>query len=341
MTPIELANEADVEAILAIANRAAESTDANFATAPERLDDWLATHRATRATHPWLVARDRDRVVGFAKASVHRARGAYAWTAEVSVYVEPAAHRRGLGRALYGLLIPLLRAQGYVTLLAGIALPNDASVALHERAGFRACGAYHRVGFKRGHWIDVGYWEQHLALDHVPPGELWSVERVLPKVRAGLAGELAIERVGLDAPGVMDLIGELNAELDILYPEPGANFFRLDPDEVTGDRGAFLVARLDGEAVGCGAIRMMKAERAAELKRMYVPARWRGLGVSKAVLGALERQAKALGATRALLETGARQVAAVGLYERAGYARVTPFGEYAEAEHSLCMGKEL
>lgn len=159
---IRLAAREDLAAIVAISNLAAERTPANFATEPEPERQWLVTWEATRAHHPWLVAVERERVIGFAKSGPHRARGAYAWTAEVSVYIDPPAHGRGVGAALYARLIPLLRAQGYMTLLAGIATPNPASERLHERVGFVRCGTYHRAGWKLGAWHDVGYWELHL-----------------------------------------------------------------------------------------------------------------------------------------------------------------------------------
>lgn len=110
---------------------------------------------------------------GFAKASPHKARGAYAWAADVSVYVTKPG--RGLGRRLYEVLLETMRAQGFVTLVAGIALPNDASVGLHEAFGFRRCGTFSKVGFKHGAWRDVGYWQLQLNEAAVPPGEVLPV----------------------------------------------------------------------------------------------------------------------------------------------------------------------
>jgi phosphinothricin acetyltransferase len=175
---ITLADDADVPSILAISNWAAEHLAANFATEPETLASWRAVFEQTRALHPWLVARDEGRVIGFAKSGPHKSRGAYAWTAEVSVYVDPAAHRRGIGGALYDRMIPLLRAQGYVTLLAGITPPNPGSVGLHERFGFVRCGTYHKAGWKFGRWYDVGYWELQLCHDDGEPAPVRAVASV-------------------------------------------------------------------------------------------------------------------------------------------------------------------
>ena len=87
-------------------------------------------------THPWLVAEHGDRLTGFAYASPHRERAGYRWAADVTVYVDPASHRQGIGRALYGCLLDLLYRQGLWIACAGIGLPNDASVSLHESLGF-------------------------------------------------------------------------------------------------------------------------------------------------------------------------------------------------------------
>lgn len=178
VTTIELAAADDLSRIAALANRAAETGTANFATEPEPLDRWRQDWNDTRDTHPWLVAR-AGAVVGFAKASPHRSRGAYRWTAEMSVYIDEAWQGRRVGTALYRVLVPLLREQGYVTLLAGITGGHAASERLHERFGFVRCGTFHRAGWKLGAWHDVGYWELQLSPAGEPPSirtvrEVWT-----------------------------------------------------------------------------------------------------------------------------------------------------------------------
>jgi L-amino acid N-acyltransferase YncA len=121
------------------------------------------------ASHAWLVAEDADQVIGFAYGTPHRERDAYRWATEVSIYVDPRHHRRGAGRALYGELFALLGRRGYKLALAGIALPNEASVALHESFGFELIGIYRRIGFKRGAWWDVGWWRLQLGPQEGPP----------------------------------------------------------------------------------------------------------------------------------------------------------------------------
>jgi len=110
-------------------------------------------------------------LAGYAYASEHRERAAYRWAADVAVYIAPSHHRRGIGRALYRALLELLGRQGVQVACAGIALPNDASVALHEACGFELVGVYHRIGWKAGAWWDVGWWELELIVptDGPPP----------------------------------------------------------------------------------------------------------------------------------------------------------------------------
>src|SRR5688572_11801746 len=127
------------------------------------------------------------------------------------------------------------------------------------------------------------------------------------------SNSINVERADLASPAAGRLIAALNAELEGRYPEPGANHFRLDLDEVAEGRGAFFIATLDGEPVGCGAVRRID-EHSGEIKRMYVAPAARGRGVARRVLAALEAEAVALGLVRLVLETGARQVEAIALY---------------------------
>lgn len=120
---------------------------------------------------PWLLAERSGAPVGFAYASPHRARAAYRWACDVSVYLAAEERGRGTGRALYDVLLPLLRELGLVTAHAGITLPNDASVRLHERLGFAPVGVYRDVGFKHGSWHDTGWWRLALVSPPPSPGE--------------------------------------------------------------------------------------------------------------------------------------------------------------------------
>lgn len=150
---------------------------------------------------------------------------------------------------------------------------------------------------------------------------------------------VTLEQLPLAHADAQALIARLDAELTALYPEEGANHFRLDGSEVAAGRGAFLVARRAGRAIGCGAVRLVP--EGAELKRMFTLPDERGRGVGRAIVDELERVARKLGATRLVLETGVRQSEALALYARAGFVRIAPFGEYCSSPTSICLAKVL
>ena len=154
-------------------------------------------------------------------------------------------------------------------------------------------------------------------------------------------GTVDIRRSTLASPDAARLIAALNAELKATFPEPGATHFSLAGAEVAAGDGAFVVAYLGEVAVGCGAVRRLDGAT-AELKRMYVDPSVRGRGVGRALVEALEREARLLGTTRVVLETGTRLAPAIRLYEGMGYARIPLFGEYLSSpDTSLCFGKSL
>jgi L-amino acid N-acyltransferase YncA len=124
------------------------------------------------ASHAWLVAEREEVVVGYAYATPFNERPAYRWSAGVSVYVADGTRGRGVGRALYGALFDRLRARGFRMACAGITLPNEASVGLHERLGFRQVGINPEIGWKNGAWRDVGWYQLELApAGQGPPAE--------------------------------------------------------------------------------------------------------------------------------------------------------------------------
>jgi phosphinothricin acetyltransferase len=118
---------------------------------------------AIRAARPWLVADLEGTIAGYAYASGHRDRAAYRWATDVSVYVSADHRRRGVGRALYVAMLQRLTDQGFRMACAGIALPNPASIALHESLGFTPVGTYRDIGFKHGRWWDVSWWQRTLG----------------------------------------------------------------------------------------------------------------------------------------------------------------------------------
>jgi phosphinothricin acetyltransferase len=154
------AREDDFSEVCRIVNRYIESTSINFRCEPQEPAEWVAEWSATGRTHPWLVATEDEHVVGVAYAGPWKARSAYAWCAETTIYVAEGRHRSGHGAALYTELLRRLDEQGFRSALAVIALPNLASVAFHERFGYRAVGTLVSIGHKHGAWHDVGFWQR-------------------------------------------------------------------------------------------------------------------------------------------------------------------------------------
>jgi phosphinothricin acetyltransferase len=146
----------DAEAICTIYNHHVTDTVVTFEETPVPADEMA--RRIRESVHPWLVVEDGGSVAGYASASTWKARASYRHTVESSVYVDPRFQRRGHGRRLYEALLIELRARGVHCVLAGIALPNPASVALHERLSFVPAGVLREVGRKFDRWVDVGYW---------------------------------------------------------------------------------------------------------------------------------------------------------------------------------------
>jgi phosphinothricin acetyltransferase len=121
---------------------------------------------------PWLVAEDGDGMpAGYAYATRFRARPAYRFAVETTIYLAPAAQGRGIGRQLYGVLLDILTAQGFVHAIGAVTLPNPASVALHTALGFTATGSYPHVGYKQGQWTSVGLFHKPLMTLPDTPAE--------------------------------------------------------------------------------------------------------------------------------------------------------------------------
>ena len=150
---------------------------------------------------------------------------------------------------------------------------------------------------------------------------------------------LLVERATVDDPVAARLITELNEDIMATHAE-GSHFWSLTADDVTPGRGAFLVLSLDGDPVGCGAVRKLTDDE-AELKRMFVRPSARGRKLGAVLVDSLEAEARALGVTRLLLETALYLGPAVRVYERAGFSPIEQYGEYIGASDSYCMGKTL
>lgn len=158
--PVEAA---DVEAIRAIYAPIVEASHISFELEVPSREEMVRRVAEYTERLPWLVVVDNDQVMGYAYAAPHGDRGAYRWAVDTSIYLDPGIRGRGIGTILYTDLLERLRTLGYVSAFAGVALPNPASVALHQRVGFLATGSFPVAGFKLGRWIDVSLWRCGLA----------------------------------------------------------------------------------------------------------------------------------------------------------------------------------
>ena len=146
-------------------------TAVSFELEPPTVAEVAERIASAQARHAWLVLEEDGRVVGYAYANRFSARPAYRWSVEVSIYVERGRQRAGGGRRLYEALLERLAERGYRRAMAGMSLPNEASIAFHQALGFTLVGVYEGVGWKHGAWRDVVWMQRTIADGDDPPGE--------------------------------------------------------------------------------------------------------------------------------------------------------------------------
>ena len=176
---IRLATEADAEGMLEIYAPVVLDTEISFEERPPSVEEFRGRIGAVLERMPWLVCVAGEDIAGYAYATPFRTRAGYRWTAELTVYVRPAYHRRGVGRALYTALLQCLAAQGYCTAVAIISLPNTASVSLHEALGFHRTGVLESIGHKHGRWIDDDVWQMEIKPLTPDPPEPLSLQELI------------------------------------------------------------------------------------------------------------------------------------------------------------------
>ena len=179
---IRLAVINDAEQILDIYAPYVQNTTISFEDEVPTREEMERRIRHVLENNAWLVLEEDNKILGYAYASKHRERSAYRWSADVSIYVKGSSHRRGIGKALYTSLLEILKRQGYCNAYAGICLPNEKSVGIHEHFGFRKVAQYNKVGYKLGKWHDVGWWELFLKQHENEPGEPLPIKAVEPTV---------------------------------------------------------------------------------------------------------------------------------------------------------------
>ena len=166
---IRLATKQDAKEIQAIYAPIVENTVISFETEVPTVDEMQRRIETITQQYPWLVLEKDNDVLGYVYASPHRSRMAYQWSVDVTAYIHQNVRRMGVGRTLYTSMFEILKLQGYYNAFAGIALPNEGSVGLHEAMGFTPVGVYKNVGYKLDAWHDVGWWQLRILENNEIP----------------------------------------------------------------------------------------------------------------------------------------------------------------------------
>lgn len=166
---IRFAEPGDAGGVAAIYAPYCQSTTASFEDVPPTTEQMAERIARISPQYPWLVCEVDGRAAGYVCGREFRDRAAYRWAVEVTAYMAADYRRRGVGRALYTSLFAILREQGFFKAFAGITLPNEGSVGLHEAMGFKPVGVYRGVGYKIGRWLDVGWWQLSLQSEYDNP----------------------------------------------------------------------------------------------------------------------------------------------------------------------------
>ena len=153
----------DAGALCSIYNHYVKNTRVTFEVQEVAAEVFARRISEISATHPWLVAEREGQIIGYAYASPWRVREAYRLSVETTVYLAPGESGQGTGTLLYLQLLEELRSRGFHTAIGGIALPNNASVKLHEKLGFTKVAHFKEVGYKMDSWVDVSYWQKFLV----------------------------------------------------------------------------------------------------------------------------------------------------------------------------------
>lgn len=149
----------DAEQIAEIYNYYVLNSHATFETESVSVSEIGKRISEISAKYPYLVLLEAEIIIGYAYASQYKSRAAYKPSVEISIYVRNGIHQKGIGTKLYEKLFEELRKSNFHAIIAGISLPNEPSVKLHEKFGMKKVAHFEEVGFKLGRWIDVGYWE--------------------------------------------------------------------------------------------------------------------------------------------------------------------------------------
>ncbi len=316
-------------------------TAVTFETDPPEHAEMAKRIAVALASHAWVVLSDSGRVVGYAYAGPYKSRAAYRWSCEVSVYVEIGRRRTGAGRALYQALFERLERRGYRMAVAGMTLPNEASLGLHRATGFEPIGTYRRIGWKHGAWHDVAWAQRPIGVGTGPPEEAGRPSRLSrdePGAGGGLAGTISV-----DDPRAEDVRQLISAHLTYCRGEtPPEDVHALGTSDLLDPAVTLFGYRVGGGLVAIGALKAIDAEH-AEVKSMHTERSARRMHAGTAVLGHIISVARERGFRRLSLETGSMEAfePARALYRKAGFVPCGPFADYPDSPNSTYMTMAL
>jgi L-amino acid N-acyltransferase YncA len=168
---LRIASIKDADQIVEIYAPYVLNTNISFETVVPTVEEMQKRIESVLTANPWIVLEEDGLILGYAYATKHRERAGYRWSVDSSIYVRQGLRGKGIGKALYSALLPILKLQGYYNVYAGICLPNEASVGIHESFGFMKIGHYSKVGYKSGQWLDTGWWGLSLREPAAEPAE--------------------------------------------------------------------------------------------------------------------------------------------------------------------------
>lgn len=179
MVEVRLATIGDAEEIIGIYGPVILASATSFEISLPSCEEMQERIQACLQKYPWIICVIDGKLAGYVYGSKHRDREAYQWTCECSVYIHDAYKGKGIGKKLYRLLFRLLKIQQFRNVYAGITLPNEASILLHEKCGFEHFATYENVGYKFGDWHSVGWWKLEVNEydpEPPPPLKLWELD---------------------------------------------------------------------------------------------------------------------------------------------------------------------
>ncbi len=173
MIEVRIVRKTDAKEIIDIYTPSILNAAISFETELPSIAEMQKRIETILQTYPWMVCEVDGKIAAYVYASKHRDREAYQWSSECSVYVHQNFKGKGIGKEMYQLLFQILKLQGIRNVYAGITLPNEASIILHENCGFEKFAEYENVGYKLGNWHTVGWWKLRLnEYDPDPPPPL-------------------------------------------------------------------------------------------------------------------------------------------------------------------------